>query len=111
LIIASSSLHPWPTSTRATATAVLECFLEPNNYEKREEEAAGAHLSWDEFVLAVKHPQTGMDAYVYNMTKNFQHEPQQTVLAASKTRRLLPLDHSPSAQRLSASLLRRSPVG
>jgi len=38
----------------------------------------GEHLTWDEYVHAIKDPTTGMDAYVYNMTKNFQHEPQQT---------------------------------
>lgn len=66
------SLHVLPV-------VVLECFDKPANYEQKYQSSHGDHLTWEEFVEAVKNPTVGMDAYVFNMTKIFQQEPQQTV--------------------------------
>jgi len=58
--------------------SLLECFEEPSNYAARVSAADGPHLTWAEYVHAIKDPIVGMDAYVYNMKKNLQQEPQQT---------------------------------
>ena len=59
--------------------------MEPANYQTRIDKSYDDHLSWEEFVDAIKDPICGLDAYVYNMTKNFQHEPQQTVISMIPT--------------------------
>lgn len=94
-VLQHPTLHPYPHPCALSVSpahalilaltltcAVSDFFTEPQNYEQRRASAVAnghTHLTWDGFVHAMKDPTTGMDAYVYNMEKNFQNEPQQTV--------------------------------